>query len=259
MFGLMQDHPLLISNLIVYAARHHATQEIVSRRVEGDIHRYTYRDAELRSRQLAQALDAMGLAESDRVATLAWNGYRHLELYFGVSGSGRVVHTVNPRLPPDQLAWIVNDAEDRVFCFDMTFLPLVKAIAAKCPTVKYWVALCEADALPADSGIPRDAGVRRQRIGLAERDPILHRRALRGDGLHQRQEGHVEAEDAVLGIVDDPGELVGRQARIDGMHDTAAAADAEIELEMAVPVPGERRHAVGLGEAHRIERLRELA
>jgi fatty-acyl-CoA synthase len=154
MFGLMQDHPLLISNLIVYAARHHATQEIVSRRVEGDIHRYTYRDAELRSRRLAQALDAMGLAGSDRVATLAWNGYRHLELYFGVSGSGRVVHTVNPRLPPDQLAWIVNDAEDRVFCFDMTFLPLVKAIAAKCPTVKHWVALCEADALPADSGIP---------------------------------------------------------------------------------------------------------
>ncbi|NBU24075.1 MAG: fatty-acid--CoA ligase [Gammaproteobacteria bacterium] len=154
MLGLMQDHPLLISNLIVFAARHHATQQVVSRRVEGDIHRYTYRDAELRSRRLAQALDAMGLAESDRVATLAWNGYRHLELYFGVSGSGRVVHTVNPRLPPEQVVWIVNDAEDRVFCFDMTFLPLVKAIAAKCPTVKHWVALCEADALPADTGIP---------------------------------------------------------------------------------------------------------
>jgi fatty-acyl-CoA synthase len=154
MLGLMQDHPLLISNLIEFAARHHAKQEIVSRRVEGDLHRYTYHDAAIRSRRLAHALDALGLAQGARVATLAWNGYRHFELYYGVSGSGRVVHTLNPRLPPDQLVWIVNDAEDEVFCFDMTFLPLVKAVAAKCPTVKHWVALCEADALPADSGIP---------------------------------------------------------------------------------------------------------
>jgi fatty-acyl-CoA synthase len=154
MLGLMQDHPLLISNLIEFAARHHAKQEIVSRRVEGDLHRYTYRDAAIRSRRLAHALDALGLAQGARVATLAWNGYRHFELYYGVSGSGRVVHTLNPRLPPDQLVWIVNDAADEVFCFDMTFLPLVKAVAAKCPTVKHWVALCEADALPADTGIP---------------------------------------------------------------------------------------------------------
>ena len=154
MLGLMQDHPLLISDLIEFAARHHAKQEIVSRRIEGDLHRYTYRDAAIRSRRLAHALDALGLAQSARVATLAWNGYRHFELYYGVSGSGRVVHTLNPRLPPDQLVWIVNDAEDEVFCFDLSFLPLVKAVAAKCPTVKHWVALCEADALPADTGIP---------------------------------------------------------------------------------------------------------
>jgi fatty-acyl-CoA synthase len=154
MLGLMQEHPLLISDLIEFAARHHAKQEIVSRRIEGDLHRYTYRDAAIRSRRLAHALDALGLAQSARVATLAWNGYRHFELYYGVSGSGRVVHTLNPRLPPDQLVWIVNDAEDEVFCFDMSFLPLVKAVAAKCPTVKHWVALCEADALPADTGIP---------------------------------------------------------------------------------------------------------
>jgi fatty-acyl-CoA synthase len=153
MFGLMQDQPLLISSLIEFAARHHGEAEVVSRRVEGDLHRCTYRDVAARSRQVAQALDAWGLAFSDRVATLAWNGYRHLELYFGVSGSGRVLHTLNPRLAPDQVVWIANHAEDRVLCFDMTFLPLIKAIWKQCATVKHWVALCDADALPADTGI----------------------------------------------------------------------------------------------------------
>ena len=152
--GLMQDQPLLISRFLEFGARHHGDVEIVSRRVEGDLHRYNYRDALRRSKQLANALGALGLAHGDRVATLAWNGYRHFELYYGVSGSGRVVHTINPRLTPAQIAWIVNDAEDRVFCFDMTFLPLVKAIATHCTTVLHWVALCEAEALPEDSGIP---------------------------------------------------------------------------------------------------------
>jgi len=152
--GLMQDQPLLISRFLEFGARHHGDVEIVSRRVEGDLHRYTYRDALRRSKQLANALCALGLAQGDRVATLAWNGYRHFELYYGVSGSGRVVHTINPRLTPSQIAWIVNDAEDRVFCFDMTFLPLVKAIATHCNTVRHWVVLCEAEAVPADSGIP---------------------------------------------------------------------------------------------------------
>jgi 3-(methylthio)propionyl---CoA ligase len=153
MLGLMQDQPLSISSLIEFAARHHHDAQIVSRRVEGDLHRYTYREAAARSRQVAAALDRLGLAFSDRVATLAWNGYRHFELYFGVSGSGRVVHTLNPRLAPDQVVWIANHAEDRVLCFDMTFLPLVKAIWRQCTTVKHWIALCDADALPADSGI----------------------------------------------------------------------------------------------------------
>ena len=154
MLGLMQSQPLLISSLISFAERHHGDGEIVSRRVEGDIHRYTYRDLARRSRQLANALDGLGLQFSDRVASLAWNGYRHMEMYFGVSGSGRVLHTINPRLHPDQIAWIVNHAEDQVLCFDMTFLPLVQAVHAKCPTVKKWVALCDSDKLPADSGIP---------------------------------------------------------------------------------------------------------
>ena len=153
MLGLMQDQPLLISSLIEFAARHHGDAQIVSRRVEGDLHRTNYREAAARARQVAHALDGWGLAFGDRVATLAWNGYRHFELYFGVSGSGRVLHTLNPRLAPDQVVWIANHAEDRVLCFDMTFLPLIKAIWQKCPTVKHWVALCDATALPGDTGI----------------------------------------------------------------------------------------------------------
>lgn len=154
MQGLMQNQQLLISSLIEFAARHHRDTEIVSRRVEGDIHRYTYADLAGRAKQLANTLDSLKLAHGDRVASIAWNGYRHMEMYFGVSGSGRVLHTINPRLHPDQVAWIVNHAEDQVLCFDMTFLPLVQAVHAKCPTVRQWVALCDADKLPADSGIP---------------------------------------------------------------------------------------------------------
>ncbi len=154
MLGQMQSQPLLISALIVHAERHHASGEIISRRVEGDIHRSNWAQVARRARQVARAIDATGLPFGSRVATLAWNGYRHLELYFGVSGTGRVLHTLNPRLHPEQLVWIVNHAEDSALCFDMTFLPLVQAVAAKCPTVKHWVALCDADKLPADTGIP---------------------------------------------------------------------------------------------------------
>ena len=154
MFGLMQKQSLLISHLIEFAERHHGDGEVVSRRVEGDIHRYTWSDVARRSKQVANTLDAAKLAFSDRVATLAWNGYRHLELYFGVSGSGRVLHTINPRLHPDQIAWIANHAEDKVLCFDMTFLPIIQAIHSKCNSVRHWVAMCDLDKLPADTGIP---------------------------------------------------------------------------------------------------------
>ncbi|WP_076997789.1 3-(methylthio)propionyl-CoA ligase [Variovorax sp. KK3] len=154
MLGLMQDQPLLISSLIEFAERHNGDGEIVSRRVEGDIHRSDWRTIASRARQVANALDNEQLLFSDRIATLAWNGYRHLELYYGVSGSGRVLHTINPRLHPDQIAWIANHAEDQILCFDLSFLPLVQAVHAKCPTVRKWIALCDADKLPADSGIP---------------------------------------------------------------------------------------------------------
>ena len=148
MLGQMQSQPLLISNLIVHADRHHHSTEIVSRRVEGDIHRTTWGQVAARARRVANALDSLHLSFGDRVGTLAWNGYRHLELYFGVSGSGRVLHTLNPRLHPEQLVWIVNHADDRALCFDMSFMPLVQAVHAKCPGVKHWIALCDADKLP---------------------------------------------------------------------------------------------------------------
>lgn len=154
MLGLMQNQPLLISSLIEFAERHHSDGEIVSRRVEGDLHCYTYKDLAVRSRQVANALDGLKLAFSDRVATLAWNGYRHMEIYFGVSGSGRVLHTLNPRLHPDQVVWIANHAEDQVLCFDASFLPIVQAVHARCTTIKHYVMLCDADKLPQDTGIP---------------------------------------------------------------------------------------------------------
>ncbi len=154
MFGLMQQHELLISGLIEFAQSKHADTEIISRRVEGDIHRSNWAQVAKRAKQIANALKHMDLAVGSRVATIAWNGYRHLELYFGVSGTARILHTINPRLHPDQLAWIVNHAEDEVLCFDMSFLPIVQAIHAKTRTVRHWIALCDADRLPSDSGIP---------------------------------------------------------------------------------------------------------
>src|SRR5450830_1987229 len=121
--GQMMNQPLLISSIIEFAARHYAGSEIISRRVEGDMHRYTYRDCHQRARRLANALHGLGVGMGDRVATLAWNGYRHLEAYYAVSGSGAVLHTINPRLFPDQIAYISNHAEDQVLLFDLTFLP----------------------------------------------------------------------------------------------------------------------------------------
>jgi 3-(methylthio)propionyl---CoA ligase len=132
MYGQMMQQPLLISSLLVHAERHHGDREIVSRRVEGDIHR-TPTARWPRARASWPMRWTRWAAAGDRVATLAWNGYRHMELYFGVSGSGAVLHTLNPRLHPDQMVWIADHAEDQVLCFDLTFLPLVEAVAAKRP------------------------------------------------------------------------------------------------------------------------------
>jgi acyl-CoA synthetase (AMP-forming)/AMP-acid ligase II len=154
MNGQMMQMPLLTSSLLVHAERHHADQQIVSRRVEGDIHRYTYADLALRTRKLAKAVAALGVPEGERVATLAWNGYRHMELYYAVSGSGRVLNTINPRLHADQVVFIADHAENQVLFFDMTFLPLVESIASRVKTVRHFVALIDKDQMPASTSIP---------------------------------------------------------------------------------------------------------
>mgnify|MGYP003874331767 FL=1 len=148
LMGQMMNQPLLISSIIEFAARHFGGNEIVSRRVEGDLHRYTYRECEVRARRMAHVLQGLGVQMGDRVATLAWNGYRHLELYYAVSGSGAVMHTVNPRLHPEQIAYIVNHAEDQYLFFDLTFLPLVEAVAAHCKTVKGFVLMSDRAHMP---------------------------------------------------------------------------------------------------------------
>ncbi|MDH5338898.1 MAG: AMP-binding protein, partial [Rubrivivax sp.] len=154
MLGLMQQQPLLISNLIQHAERHHGDQEVVSRRVEGDIHRISYRELAARARRMAKALAALGVGMSERVATLAWNGHRHMELYYAVSGSGAVLHTLNPRLHPDQVVYIADHAEDQVLCFDLTFLPLVEAVAARLKSVKHFVAMTDRAHMPAATKLP---------------------------------------------------------------------------------------------------------
>ena len=154
LMGQMMTMPLLISSLIQHAARHSGDTEIVSKRCEGDLHRYTWRDAERRSRQVAQALGRLGLSAGDRVATLAWNGYRHLELYYGSSGSGLVCHTINPRLFPEQIVWIAQDANDKVLCFDLSFLPLVEKLCAQLPGIQHYVLMSDRAHMPAASSIP---------------------------------------------------------------------------------------------------------
>ena len=153
MNGLMMQQPLLISSLLVHAERHHGDQEVVSRRVEGDIHRETYRELAARSRRMAKALAALGVNSGERVATLAWNGHRHMELYYAVSGSGAVLHTLNPRLHPDQVVYIADHAEDQVLFFDLTFLPIIEAVAGRVKTIKHFIAMTDRAHMPAASKV----------------------------------------------------------------------------------------------------------
>jgi fatty-acyl-CoA synthase len=143
MLGLMQDRPLLISSLIEHAGTYHGDVEIVTRTVEGPIHRSTYREIRRRAKRLANALTALGVKLGDRVGTLAWNTHRHLELFYGVSGMGAVLHTVNPRLFTEQIEYIVNHAEDRYLFFDTTFTPLLEQLAPKLTTLKGFVAMTD--------------------------------------------------------------------------------------------------------------------
>ena len=154
LMGQMMKMPLTVSSLIKHAARHAGDVEIVSKRCEGDIHRSNWAEVEKRSRQFAQALATLDVAPGDRVATLAWNGHRHVEIYYGVSGSGRVCHTINPRLFPEQIEWIANDAEDAVLCFDVNFIPLVEKLAPALKSVRHFVLMGHRGQMPASTTIP---------------------------------------------------------------------------------------------------------
>src|SRR5579862_6870556 len=143
--GLMGDQPLLVSMCIQHAARNHADTEIVSRTLEGPIHRYTYADAERRARRLAKALLQLGVKPGDRVATMAWNTYRHFELYHGISGIGAVCHTINPVLSDEQLIYIFNHAEDRLLFLETSFVPLIERLRPRLPANMRIVLLGKAD------------------------------------------------------------------------------------------------------------------
>ncbi len=153
MRGLMQERPLLVAGLLEYAEQYHGDTAIVSRLPDRSIDRSDWRRIGQRSRRLANALGRLGLGRGDRVATLAWNSFRHLELYFGVAGSGGVLNTVNPRLFPEQIQYIIEHAENGYVFFDLTFAALVEKLVPLLPGVKAWVALCEPGELPAMPGV----------------------------------------------------------------------------------------------------------
>ncbi len=148
MHGLMMNTPLLIPSLLEYAATYHGDTEIVSRTVEGPIHRTDYRDTLARAKQLANVLEKLGVGRGERVATMAWNGFRHLEIYFAVPGIGAVCHTLNPRLFRDQLIYIVNHAEDAFIFVDLTFVPLLEGVRDELPTVRGYVVMTDAEHMP---------------------------------------------------------------------------------------------------------------
>jgi fatty-acyl-CoA synthase len=148
MLGLMQDWPLLAHKIIDHAALYHGDREVVTRSVEGPIHRTNYREIGARARKVADALDRLGIKSGDRVGTLAWNTWRHLETWYGITGIGAIYHTLNPRLFPDQLVYIANHAEDKVLFFDITFADLVAKIAPQLKSVELFVCLTDAAHLP---------------------------------------------------------------------------------------------------------------
>ena len=148
MLGLMQEWPLLCHRIIEHAAQVHGHQEVVTRSVEGPIHRTNYRDIHQRALKVSQALDRVGIKLGDRIATIAWNTWRHLECWYGIMGIGAICHTVNPRLFPEQIAWIVNHAQDRIVITDITFVPVLEQIAAKMPSVERYVVLTDKAHMP---------------------------------------------------------------------------------------------------------------
>src|SRR5277367_2329459 len=152
--GLMMDQPLLISSIIEHGAAQYGDTEIVARETHGALFRYSYAECSVRAKKLAHALASLRLPSGCVVGTLGWNNHRHVEIYYGVSGSGRIIHTCNPRLHLDQLAYIVNHAGDRALFFDATFATLIAELAARCPGVSAWICMSDEQGMPGLDGIP---------------------------------------------------------------------------------------------------------
>jgi acyl-CoA synthetase (AMP-forming)/AMP-acid ligase II len=172
---------------------------------------------------------------------MAWNGYRHLELYFGVSGTGRVLHTVNPRLHPDQIAWIANHAQDQVMCFDMTFLPIIEKIHAQCTTIQHWIALCDDSHLPAQTSIP---GLRSYESWLAPHTRDIVRAGLRRAAVERVIEVWCSCP------FDENRRRYAERERHPGHYDVALLPELDEVLRTAEPL--------GLGEVLRVETDRDL-
>jgi acyl-CoA synthetase (AMP-forming)/AMP-acid ligase II len=151
--GLMMDQPLLISTILEHAEAQHCQAEIVSRETHGPVFRYTFAQCAARVKRLANALADLGLPPGTVVGSLAWNNHRHVEIYYAVSGSGLIIHTCNPRLHLEQLIFIINHAEDRVFFFDSTFAPLIQKLAGHCPNIEAWICMTDAENVPALEGV----------------------------------------------------------------------------------------------------------
>ena len=187
MLGLMQDWPLLLHRIIDHAALNHGERPVITRSIEGPIHRTNYAEIRARALRVAQRLERDGIKLGDRVATLAWNTWRHLEAWYGILGIGAIYHTVNPRLFPEQIVWIINHAEDRVIMTDLTFVPLLEKIADKLPTIERYIVFTDAAHMPAD-----DVAQRRRLRGVARRSrrrfrlEVVRREHRRRHVLHLR-------------------------------------------------------------------------
>ena len=276
MLGLMQDRPLLISQIIDFAGRYYPDVEIVTRTVEGPIHRYGYKDAAKRAKQLAEALQGLGIKLGDPVGTIAWNTYRHFELYFGISGIGAVLHTINPRLAPEHVAYIANHAEDKAIFVDLNLLPIVEGVWPHLKTVKHVVVMTDRAHMPASSKIPNLLCYEEL---IADKPGTLEMARLRrAHGivalLHLGHDGQPQGRALLAPLDDDPFDH-GVQRRGDPdesrHHLAAGGADvprqclgpglcrADVRRQAGVPRPQARRRqrlrASGQGAGH-LERRR---
>src|SRR5216117_1738679 len=231
---LMMDYPLTLTHFFERSRRLFSKKTLATRIPGRPLFRHTYADFAERTTRLAGALRALGLRKGDRVATLAWNSHRHLEIYWAAPLVGCVLHTLNFRLSAQDLTYIVNHAEDAVIFADASVWPVLEAIRDMIPSVR--LVLVEAR--------------RHRRVGRVahDHDPA-HARDLVADRLEHRPRARVGEDHRVLGMVDDVGEVLGREPEVQRVEDAADERRRPVDLEVAVAVPGQGRHTVALPEA----------